>query len=340
MENGSTIHQETPSHVHTNWVFTKPGEYSMEVQARAIPTDGGEPALSNVATYRWFVGDTDKLPEDSNDADSNDTNANGSNEDTAGNNADGAPSGDSKPTAPKPHVSLASGKLVATEGETITIQARGLTPGSAVDFYLHSEPQLLAKNVVAGMNGIASARVTVPQAPGLHEIIVTAKDGNELAVMMFEIKPKYPNGVIPNAGALKPGAGKAKPRIEISNGHIDLFNVIAKDGQLSVTAKDDSHGELQLRNPADVYWRVKNNALAQLPGGMPAELPTSGYYLDQAGNSQDTLLFPGWDTTGVKPDFGSTDIMFTKVVTPKDGKVFLFSNGRTGGVANADLELL
>ncbi len=47
---GSVIEQEEPSHVHTNWLFTKPGTYTMTVKASA---DGVE---SNEATYTWQVG--------------------------------------------------------------------------------------------------------------------------------------------------------------------------------------------------------------------------------------------------------------------------------------------
>ncbi|WP_087117113.1 TIGR03773 family transporter-associated surface protein [Corynebacterium urinipleomorphum] len=47
---GSVIEQKEPSHVHTNWLFTKPGTYTMTVKASA---NGEE---SNEATYTWQVG--------------------------------------------------------------------------------------------------------------------------------------------------------------------------------------------------------------------------------------------------------------------------------------------
>lgn len=43
MEDGSTIRQDQPSHVHTNWLFTQPGLYTMEVQAKATPVSGAHP---------------------------------------------------------------------------------------------------------------------------------------------------------------------------------------------------------------------------------------------------------------------------------------------------------
>ncbi|WP_216402484.1 choice-of-anchor M domain-containing protein [Arcanobacterium phocae] len=313
MENGSIIRQEHPSHVHTNWLFTQPGLYTMEVQAKTTPASGkGKSLESNVATFTWMVGDTDTIPEDN-------TNPNNT---------------PAKPEQSGPHLGLASGKFTATENEKITVQASGLVPGSKVDFYLHSTPQLLAGDVLVNMYGIAQTTITTPKEVGLHTLIVQGKDGHQLAVMPFEITSQYPQGVIPDAGAFQPLDGKkpSSKRIEISNGHIDLFTVLANNKKISVKAKDDSHGGVQLHDPADVYWRVGDNAFTDIPDSMPKELSRKGYYLDQSGNSQDKMLFPGWDTNGVKPDFGATDIIFTKVKGPQNGKVFLFSNGRTGGV--------
>lgn len=47
---GSAIHQETPAHLHTHWLFTEPGVYTMKATALS---NGKE---SNQATYTWQVG--------------------------------------------------------------------------------------------------------------------------------------------------------------------------------------------------------------------------------------------------------------------------------------------
>ena len=54
---GSVIHQATPSHVHTNWLFTDPGVYTMRVKASGTPVKGGATVESNTATYTFIVGD-------------------------------------------------------------------------------------------------------------------------------------------------------------------------------------------------------------------------------------------------------------------------------------------
>ncbi|WP_124054296.1 TIGR03773 family transporter-associated surface protein [Arcanobacterium ihumii] len=51
---GDKIHQAQPGHVHTNWIFTKPGVYTMKMRAK--DARAGASAVSNEATYVWYVG--------------------------------------------------------------------------------------------------------------------------------------------------------------------------------------------------------------------------------------------------------------------------------------------
>ena len=46
-----------PSHVHANWVFTKPGRYTFNVTATAERS--GKTLTSNTATYTWVVGEVE-----------------------------------------------------------------------------------------------------------------------------------------------------------------------------------------------------------------------------------------------------------------------------------------
>ena len=50
LRSGAKINVPSPAHVHANWAFTKPGRYTMQVQAKA---DNG--ATSQTATYNWTV---------------------------------------------------------------------------------------------------------------------------------------------------------------------------------------------------------------------------------------------------------------------------------------------
>ncbi|MEW6862570.1 choice-of-anchor M domain-containing protein [Trueperella pyogenes] len=56
LKSGSTIPVPDPTHVHTNWLFEKPGVYTMKVKASG-KNKAGELVTSNTATYTWHVGD-------------------------------------------------------------------------------------------------------------------------------------------------------------------------------------------------------------------------------------------------------------------------------------------
>ncbi|WP_124053947.1 choice-of-anchor M domain-containing protein [Arcanobacterium ihumii] len=55
LKSGSSISVPDPTHVHTNWLFEKPGEYTMKVKASG-KNKAGELVVSNTATYTWHVG--------------------------------------------------------------------------------------------------------------------------------------------------------------------------------------------------------------------------------------------------------------------------------------------
>lgn len=73
LKKGSIINQGFPSHVHTNWLFTKAGTYTVTVKASGVPSDGGQAVESNRGTYTFVVGKqaqeapsgTDEAPENS-----------------------------------------------------------------------------------------------------------------------------------------------------------------------------------------------------------------------------------------------------------------------------------
>ncbi|WP_216400520.1 choice-of-anchor M domain-containing protein [Arcanobacterium phocae] len=67
---GSMIHQPFPAHTHANWLFEKPGKYTMTVRASGTPEAGGEKVVSNTATYTWIVGTEEKKQETPDNAES------------------------------------------------------------------------------------------------------------------------------------------------------------------------------------------------------------------------------------------------------------------------------
>lgn len=55
LETGSMLNQAKFAHTHANWVFTKPGVYTLTLHAEG--TKGGKKVSSNKATYTFTVGD-------------------------------------------------------------------------------------------------------------------------------------------------------------------------------------------------------------------------------------------------------------------------------------------
>lgn len=55
LKTGSIREQSYPAHTHAHWVFEKPGQYTMTVNASG--TKDGQTVTSNTAVYSWQVGD-------------------------------------------------------------------------------------------------------------------------------------------------------------------------------------------------------------------------------------------------------------------------------------------
>ncbi|WP_250730083.1 choice-of-anchor M domain-containing protein, partial [Actinomyces sp. 187325] len=63
LNDGEVIHMEDPGHVHTNWLFEKPGTYTMTVRAKGESLESGDTVTSQPATYTWVVGESAPTPE-------------------------------------------------------------------------------------------------------------------------------------------------------------------------------------------------------------------------------------------------------------------------------------
>ncbi|WP_333907886.1 choice-of-anchor M domain-containing protein [Cutibacterium equinum] len=114
-------------------------------------------------------------------------------------------------------------------------------------------------------------------------------------------------------------------KIEIDHGHLDVFAGLAHDGMLSMAIKDDRDGDAVYRAPEAVTLKIGENAFRKLPETMHDRFAPEGYVLAQNGEHQQEMLFPGWDTFGVAPDFEAVDLEFVDVTGP--GKVYLYQQG-------------
>lgn len=157
--------------------------------------------------------------------------------------------------------------------------------------------------------------------------------------------PSNPSGPIgpapePKPSPEGPSTGSADvatthEKVELDHGHLDLLTTIVKDGVLHLVAKDDSTGAAILRDPSDITLRIRDNALATIGKGLAPGLPERGYFLDAGGQAQQEMLFPGWDTNAVRPDFGAVDLEVVDISAPKGGAAYMFNTKRFGGVEPA-----
>ena len=124
------------------------------------------------------------------------------------------------------------------------------------------------------------------------------------------------------------------------HGHVDLFNVSAKDGKLSLAAKFDTAGK-PLLAPESFALKIGESAYLNLPKHLAEKLAPAGYFLSENGEKQQTMPFPGWDTSSVAPEFGPIDIEFASVEGP--GRVFMFSTppfkGAVSPLTSSEFEL-
>ncbi|WP_165544525.1 TIGR03773 family transporter-associated surface protein [Schaalia vaccimaxillae] len=124
----------------------------------------------------------------------------------------------------------------------------------------------------------------------------------------------------------KPGKSETPTKQHYAKGHFDIFNVIADNGKIVLNAKEDTTGTARTHRPEDLILEVPENTKVNLPEALRSQLSNSGYYLPESGNSGSKILWPGWDTNGVRPDFGAVDIKFLDVTGPQNGKVYLFKD--------------
>lgn len=114
--------------------------------------------------------------------------------------------------------------------------------------------------------------------------------------------------------------------VRFDQGHVDAFNVTAKNGRLVLDLKEDISGLHVQHDPEDIVLGVKAEAFTTETQDVE-NVGIAGYFLPQT--QEENLLWPGWDTLGVKADgFEHVDIEFTDVSGP--GRVFLFNEGSKG----------
>lgn len=125
-------------------------------------------------------------------------------------------------------------------------------------------------------------------------------------------------------------------RLVLDVGHTDAVEVSLADDDFVMSVKDDTFlhaDEIVYRDPADVLFQVKPEALAEVPGGEQWEfLGEEGDPIYMLPQTQDAdLLWPGWSTErmGANDIDGTVELAITSLDGPGELKVFM--TGAIGG---------
>ena len=288
-----TITVKEPSHVHANWVFTKPGRYEMTVDATSVRY--GKTVKTATHTYTWAVGSkaiaeaksctaaSDKAATPAADQSAGDTGGaalGGLN--TVGASLDGAPE--------------ASGDGAAADGET----ANGSQD---------------AAEAASGAAAAAKKEVCRPVKIATKKASPASSDGAK-------------KSATPAAKAAAPAGQAASIATE---GHFD-WGVQLESGKLISALKDDRSAPAKWVNPSSIVMSVGDKANTTAPGGMEF-IAKSGTKVWLIGATQvPGVPWLGVNTMHpsiVNGTTGPVQMHLDKVDGP--GKMAVFMSGTFGG---------
>ena len=168
VRSGSTIDQKYPAHTHTNWIFTKPGTYTMKVQAEG--EKNGKKYTTKTHTYTWLVGSEATAPKEQPAEDTETVETDGEENtgttpaDGDNHNHDGAHSNDGANSDNKDHDGDNAAATDANKCSADTVSADnklGLAPAIRDD--RKSPAKMISPNDVAFRLGSASKATTTTQ---------------------------------------------------------------------------------------------------------------------------------------------------------------------------------
>ncbi|MDC4232530.1 TIGR03773 family transporter-associated surface protein [Actinomyces sp. B33] len=117
--------------------------------------------------------------------------------------------------------------------------------------------------------------------------------------------------------------------IALDHGHADIFDLASDEaGALTLKIKEDVTALGTMREPEKVLLKVKQSTRQDIPETIRASietLPASGYVLDQSGNDQATVLWPGWDTLAIRAGGYESAAFDVSYVGPYGGSIHAFT---------------
>ncbi|MCD4549206.1 TIGR03773 family transporter-associated surface protein [Schaalia sp. lx-260] len=141
----------------------------------------------------------------------------------------------------------------------------------------------------------------------------------------------------PNTGTedLNASGDNSGFEVILDHGHVDMFDLTADSaGHLNLMLKEDNTAVGTLREPEKVLLKVKNSAqMAQEsePAYWPQALAgvKKAWILPQTQNPK--LLWPGWDTQGIKAAGYTKTTFDVSYKAPKNGRIYMWIQDPLGG---------
>ena len=292
LRSGAVISQESPAHVHANWLFTKPGAYQMTV--RATVNAGGRALTSKPATLTWIVGDLQAGMSSLNTDSSKEPNASGSDNsgDPEGQSAYGK-AGVARLEGSSHDSGAQQGGKPKKEGEAglseaTGQQAPGRKPDAGAEAGRQTKPpqkspaqtptqpgqpaptveQCIPTEVSVPAAGSASGSHTIPANTHVHPNWVFSKEGT-YRVSLTQTATTKAGKKLSATGTLTfnvGGSGNA------TSGHFDVGSVV-ESGQLKMLVKDDRSQPASWRNPSELVFGLSDAARVAAPAGIEFVAP-------------------------------------------------------------------
>ena len=120
----------------------------------------------------------------------------------------------------------------------------------------------------------------------------------------------------------------------LDRGHADIFDLTSDaSGALSLRIKEDATGSGVMREPEQTLLAVNKSTLTQIPASVSQATgaPATAYLLGQSGDTQATVLWPGWDTLGVTAGGYDAARFHVTYTGPENGRIYAFTSSFTEG---------